>query len=116
MIIVRNLTQSIKTVVLMKGMILHSYTEICACVLSPDDCIEHPCCVRYIAVFAANADWPIMADCVPPGKHYPRVAHEQANYASAVNVTVGSSWLLQKSFFFLLSGEGDFSKGPTDLR
>lgn len=78
-IIVRNLTQSIITVTLKKGPILHSYTEICFYVLSPDDCILYPCCVRYIAVFAPNVDWPIMADCVPPGKHYPRVAHEQAN-------------------------------------
>lgn len=70
-------------------------------------------------MFAANVDWPIMADCVPPGKHYPRVAHEQANYASAFNVTVGSSWPLQKSFFFLLSGGGgggDFPKAPQTLR
>lgn len=63
-------------------------------------------------MFALNVDWPIMAHCVRPGKHYPRVAHEQANYASAFNVTVGNSWLLQKSFFFLLSGEGDFPKAP----
>lgn len=62
-------------------------------------CVQQPCCVRYIAVFVPNVDWPIMADCVPPGTHYPRVAHERENYASAFNETVGSSWLLQKSFF-----------------
>lgn len=42
-------------------------------------------------MFAPNVDWSIMADCVPPGKHYPRVAHERANYALAFNVAVGSS-------------------------
>lgn len=89
-----------------------NYTKVCPDILSPDDCILLPCCVRYIAVFAPNVDWPFMAVCVPPGKHYPRVAHEEAKYAAAFNVTVGSSWLRQKSFFFLPSGQRDFSKAP----
>lgn len=81
----------------------------------PQDCgallCEVYCC------FAPNVDWPIMADCVPPGKHYPRVAHERENYASAFNVTVGSSWPLQKSFFFFFTvWGGSLSKGPTKLR
>lgn len=67
--------------------------------------------------FAPNVDWPIMADYVPPGKHYPRVAHERENYASAFNVTMGSSWPLQKSFFFFFTVWGEsLSKGPTKLR
>lgn len=55
-IIMTNLTQSIKTVILKKGPILNSYTKICFYLLSPDDCILPPCCVRYIAVFSPNVD------------------------------------------------------------
>lgn len=72
--------------------------------------------MRYIAaVFVPNVDWPITADCVPAGKHYPRVAHKRENYA--FNVTMGSSWPLQKSFFFFFTvWGGSLSKGPTNLR
>lgn len=52
--------------------------------------VELPRCVRYIVVFVPNVDWPIMADCVPWGKHSLRVVSERPNYASAFNVPVGS--------------------------
>lgn len=63
-------------------------------------CLKQLHCVRYTVVFVPTGDWPIMPDCVPLGKHSPRVVSEWPNYALAFNVTTGSLRLLQKVFFF----------------
>lgn len=65
-------------------------------------CLKQLHCVRYTVVFVPTADWPIMPDCVPLGKHSPSVVSEWPNYALAFNVTTGSLRLLQKVFFFLV--------------
>lgn len=68
----------------------------------PHDCLQQAHCVRYIVLFVPIADWPIMPDCVPLGKHAPRVVSEWPNYALAFNVTMGRTQEHFKKFFGLL--------------
>lgn len=93
------------------------FSSLFLCLKScPHDCIQQPHCVRYIVVFVPNADWPIMPDCVPWGKHSPRVVSEWPNYALALNVTMGSPGPLQKVFLVFAKPQVTCSDGIISQR